>query len=267
MRALSIAEALKLAAATGYDGVQIAMMPGWSTDPAKLSREARIEIRTQLRDLGLALPAVMDSLPLVPEKREYNLNRIRLAVELAHDLSPDRLPCLDTVLGLKTADWESQRERMAEEVRAWAEIAAPAKMTLGIKLHADQAMDTAEKSLWMLRRIASPHVRLIYDYSHLYLAGADLAASLKQLIPHTAYISVKDSRRVGERHEYLLPGDGGFEYVPYFRVLKELGYAGFVGVEVSSQIHGKPGYDPVKTTQLCYSRMAAALRDAGLRAR
>jgi sugar phosphate isomerase/epimerase len=258
MRALQIGAALDLAADIGYDGVQICLIPGWPTDPAKLSREGRAEIRTRLRDRHLALPALMDSLPLVAEKREYNRTRVRLAAELAHDLSPERPPCLDTVLGLKTADWETVRGRMAEEVRGWAEIAESAKMTVAIKLHADQAMDTAEKALWMLEQVASPRIRLVYDYSHLYLAGA------RQLLPQTAYISVKDSRREDDRSQYLLPGDGGTDYVAYFRLLRDLGYGGFAGVEVSSQIHGKAGYDPVATSKLCYGRLAPAFQKAGL---
>ena len=50
----------------------------------------------------------------------------------------------------------------------------------------------------------------------------------------------------------------------YFRLLNKLGYAGFIGVEVTSMIHQKSGYQPLPTLRVCYERMASAFARAGL---
>jgi inosose dehydratase len=115
-----------------------------------------------------------------------------------------------------------------------------------------------------MQQLATPRLRLIYDYSHLTLQGFGLEPTLAELLPWVAFISLKDARGTAGHHEYLLPGDGNIDYVEYFGALKRLGYRGFVGVEVSSMIHQKPGYDPVATARLCYERLAPAFTKAGL---
>lgn len=219
-----------------------------------------------LEDNGLALPAVLEALPLVgtPENRAYNLERLRLAAALAHELSPSGAPCIDTILGLKSTDWEGAKGRMADELHDWAKAADASDITVGVKMHAGQALDTPAKALWLMQQLATPRLRLIYDYSHLTLQGFGLEPTLGELLPWIAFISVKDARGAAGHPEYLLPGDGNIDYVGYFGALKRLGYRGFVGVEVSSMIHQKPGYDPVATARLCYERLAPAFTKAGL---
>ena len=266
MKSLPTAEALRVLGQIGYDGVELALMPGWEADPAKLAPPERRDLRRMLEANGLALPALLESLPLVgtPQKRAYNLERLKLAAALAHELSPAAPPCIDTILGLKSANWEAVKGRMTEELQDWAKAADAGDITIGVKLHAGQALDTPAKALWLIEQLATPRLRLIYDYSHLVLEGYGLEQTLREMLPYIAFISVKDARGTPDHHEYLLPGDGNIDYVEYFRTLKQVGYRGFVGVEVSAMIHQKPGYDPVATAQLCYQRLAPAFKKAGL---
>ena len=269
MKALSSTEALRTIAAIGYDGVELALMPGWPGDPAKLTAGGRKEVAKALADTGLALPALNESLPLTgtPQSRSHNLERLKLAAEMAHALSPAKPPCLDTILGLKTADWETSRTRIVDELQDWARIAETSDMTIGVKPHAAQALDTPAKSVWLMNQLHSPRLRLVYDYSHMFVGGFGLEPSLRELLPYTVFISLKDSRGTPDNHEFLLAGDGETDYVSYFRLLKKLGYAGFVSIEVSSMIQRKAGYDPVAAARLCYERLAPAFAQAGLKRR
>ncbi|WP_321476895.1 sugar phosphate isomerase/epimerase family protein [uncultured Paludibaculum sp.] len=267
MKSLLTDEALKTLSAIGYDGVELCLLPGWPCDPAALPPSARREIRSLLDSTGLVLPAVLEGLPLAgtPEKRTYNLERLKLAAALAHGLSPLCPPVLDTVLGGKAADWLLVRDRFADELDAWARLAATLDFTVCCKPHADQALNSPQRALWLLRQVNSPRLRLIYDYSHMLVEGYSLESSLTALLPHIAFISVKDARGNSAHHEYLLPGDGATDYAAYFRLLDKLGYGGGVGVEVSSMIHQRPGYQPVETARLCYRRLEQAMAQAGLR--
>ena len=96
------------------------------------------------------------------------------------------------------------------------------------------------------------------------LEGFGLEDSLKQLLPITPFLAVKDSKGTPEKHDYLLPGDGATNYPEYFRLLKKLGYGGDIAVEVSAMIHRKPGYEPIPTAKLCYERLAPAMEKAGI---
>jgi sugar phosphate isomerase/epimerase len=104
----------------------------------------------------------------------------------------------------------------------------------------------------------------VYDYSHFFLEGFPLASSLKQLLPFTAFISVKDSEGAPDKHRFLLPGDGKTDYLEYFHLLKQIHYSGAVIVEVSAMIHQQPGYQPIPTAKLCYERLAPLFDKAGL---
>ena len=270
MKSLTIADALRTIADIGYDGVEIAMMPGWPTDPAILSKGNRQEIRRILDGGGLALPSLMESLSMdagadaAPKNHAHRLERLKLAIALAHELSPRNPPVIETVLGGKTAEWEEVKRRMADELGGWAKLAEEGGITICFKPHADQAVDFPDRALWMLKQVPSPRIRIIYDYSHFYVQGLTLEERLRTLLPYTAYIAVKDSAGDRNKHQFLLPGDGHTDYVAYLRLLKELGYGGFVGVEITSQIHSKPGYEPVATSRLCYQRLAAAFEKAGV---
>lgn len=265
MKPIPTLTAVQEIARIGYDGVALALMPGWPCDPAQLSSGDRRIIGNALDRHGLALPSVNDALPLMGtrEKRAYNIERIKLAAGFVHSLRRREATCLDTILGLKTWDWETAKDRMADELHTWARLAEAEDFTIGIKPHAGQAMDTPRKSLWMLSAVNSGRIRLVYDYSHMRVGGFGLEQSLQALLPSTVFISLKDSMGGPHSFEFLLPGDGNTDYVSYFRTLQRLRYAGFVSVEVSSMIQRKAGYDPLRTARTCYSRLAPLFRAAG----
>ena len=267
MKTIPTVDALRTIAGIGYDGVELCLIEGWPADPAKVGAGARRTIREVLGERRLAVPALLEALPLAgtAEKRAYNLERLRLAAGLAHDLAPGHLPCIDTVLGLKPENWESGKQRMAEEVCEWARLARSEAITIAVKPHADQAMDSPEKCVWMMGQVKSKHIRLTYDFSHMELGGFSLEKSFTELRPYIVHISVKDARIRGGKHEYLLPGDGDTDYASYFRLVRRTGYSGSIDVEVSAAIHQQPGYDPIATARLCYQRLAPAFAAAGLR--
>lgn len=267
MKTLSAKEAIELTAGIGYDGIELALMPGWVTDPAALSSVQRAELRRMLRNSGLAVPSLVDQLPITgePEKRKYNLQRLKLAADLGHYLSPARPPVFETMLGGKTEEWEQCRNSIADELSAWAKIAEASNMTVCFKPHAGHAVHSPERALWLIDKVRSPKMRIVYDYCHMFAGHFGLEKSLRELGRHISFITLKDARWTQSGYEFLLPGEGDTDYTLYFRLLRELGYQGSVGVEVSSMIHRRPGYDPAVAAQVCYSRMAPLLKASGLR--
>ena len=88
--------------------------------------------------------------------------------------------------------------------------------------------------------------------------------TLDALLPHTAFIHVKDALGDATKVQFALPGEGTIDYADYFRRLKASNWAGSVCVEVSGQVFGKPGYDPIAAAKKCYAALAPAFRAAGL---
>jgi sugar phosphate isomerase/epimerase len=267
MKTLTIEESLKTIAKIGYDGVEPSLIAGWPTDPATMSAADRKSFRRLIDDTGLTVPAMLESLPLVgtPQSVSANLERVKRAVDLGNEWFPNHPPIVETILGGKTAQWDQVKGRMVDELKQWAKVAENGRTTICFKPHAGDAVQSAERALWLLQKVGSPRLRIVYDYSHFYVEGFPLEASLRQLFADTSLIVVKDSEGTPAKHNFLLPGDGKTDYPAYFRLLKELGYRGSVVVEVSAMIHRMPDYQPIPTAKLCYARLAPLMAQAGIR--
>ena len=259
-------DSLELIARTGYDGVEIALMPEWPTAPSRLSAGDRGRLRGMLADLGLAVPALLDDLQILHPVQTHaeNVERLSRAIELGNQIVPGKPPVFETVLGRKPDEWEDVKHRMVDEIGDLARKAADGDTVICFKPHVGGAVNNVERSLWLVKQVGSRYFRCTYDFSHLWLAGHELVPSLQALIPISPYVHLKDAKRTPDKHQFLLPGDGPTDYVEMFRQLGQLGYDGHVTVEVSSQIHKLPDFQPISTADLCYERMAAAFDEAGL---
>ena len=259
-------DSLELIARTGYDGVELALMPDWPTEPKLLSARDRLRIRSRLLDLGLALPALLENLRALDpiQTPAENLERLRRAIDLGAELAPGKPPLFETVLGRNPGKWDEIKHELADAVGEWARVAADADTVICFKPHANHAVNNVDRSLWLVSQVGSPHFRCTYDYSHLWLAGHDLVESLDALLPVSPYVHLKDARGTSEDYRFLLPGDGETDYVTMFRRMRQAGYRGYANVEISAQIHKLPEFEPIAAARICYDRMASAFEEAQL---
>ena len=261
MKSLPLDTALKTCAEIGYDNVELCLLSGFPTEPALLANADRSKLREQLAALKLRVSGLMENFSLLADdaNRAKQLDRIKAAGQLAHDLVPDNTPPLETVLGGKPAEWEQVKDRMAEQLRGWAAAAAEAKLVIAIKAHINSAVLNPERLLWLLKQADSPWIEATYDFSHFQLQGLALDQTLAALLPHTRFIHVKDSRSKPDgKFDFLLPGEGDTDYATYFKKLRDLGYHGDVVVEVSRAIWDKPGYDPIAAAKKSFAALSPA---------
>ena len=269
MRSLKVSEALKVCADIGFSGVELACLKDWPCDAAALSKVDRATIRSQLEDLALELPSLMENLGLVVSETQHqtNLGRLNAVCELAHDLTPNKPPLIETVLGGKPSEWDAQRDKMVVALRDWEKLASAHKTVIAIKAHISGALHTPQDATWLVRQINSPWIRLVYDFSHFQRQKLDLKDTLTAMIGDTVFVHIKDNLTIDGKTEFALPGDAGdIDYFEYLTLLKSGGYRGAFVVEVSAQVSGKPGYDPVAAAKRCYANIQPAFIKAGLRA-
>lgn len=264
MAALSVPEAIGAAARIGYDDVEMASLAGYPGDPDQLDFAARVQIRKALQKHRLEISAFMDNLKLLAEDTAHreNLARIRRVAQLARDLRVAKPPIIETILGGRPGEWESSKEAMAFKLKEWATTAASEQVLIAIKPHVRNAMQTPAQTEWLRTRVASRWLQFTYDYSHFYLQGLPLDATLQTMVPYTVFVHVKDAVGTAEQPQFQLPGEGGIDYVSLLRFLKKHGYRGSVTVEVSAQIHRKPDYNPMDTAQRSYNVLAQAWKEA-----
>jgi len=270
MRTLTVEQGLKACAEIGYSGVELPVMPDWPCAAATLTPQRRREIRQQLQDLSLDLPALMENLPILATgtAAEDNLHRLKLAAELAHDLKPDtRVPVIETVLGGKPSEWDAVKNQFVDTLGRWNDVMQTGGVTLAIKAHVSNALHLPEDVVWLVEQIKSPTLRAAYDYSHFQRQGLSMLESLRVLLPYTVFVHVKDNITHNDKTEFALPGDAG--NIDYTRMIQELrigNYQGAVVVEVSGQVFSKPGYEPIPAARHCYQKLQSAFHRTGQRA-
>jgi sugar phosphate isomerase/epimerase len=269
MRTLALDAALEGCAKIGYDAVELALLPNYHAEPKRLGKDERRRLRERLRRLRLGLPALMENLPLHGNEQSQrdNLGKLQAALDLARDLSPDAPPLIETILGGGVNDWDKLRRQFADRLGAWANLAEKHKTIIAIKPHRSNAMNLPAHALWLMDQLKSPWIKLAYDYSHFQHRDLTIADTVKALLPHTRFIHIKDTRIADGRATFTLPGDGGIDYPELLRAIRTAGYRGAICVEVSGQVSGQKGYDPLAAARRCYANVAPAFVKAEMRRR
>ena len=86
-------------------------------------------------------------------------------------------------------------------------------------------VDRPSLALRIIRDAGAANLFLLFDVYHAQITEGDLAHTIEASLPHIAHIQIADTPG---RHE---PGTGeiGFPYL--FRLIDDLGYAGWIGCE------------------------------------
>lgn len=264
MKALKLEEAIDAIAGIGYDGMEIATMPEWDSTPANLSPERRAAIRQRLQNKGLRLTALMEHLPPSPDDAQHKagLERLRKVAELAHELVPARPPLIQTVLG--GGKWDEIRTRLRDRLADWVKLADETETVIAIKPHRGGGMSQPREAVWLFEQLGKPaRLRMVYDYSHYAYRDLSIEETVRDALPWTSHMAVKDAIQKGTQVVFDLPGASGS--VDFARILKlfwDGGYRGDVCCEVSAQLSNQPGYDPLVAAKRSYEAMAKVFEGA-----
>src|SRR5690606_23542 len=104
-------------------------------------------------------------------------------------------------------------ERTAELV-AYAESRG---VVIGMEPHYANLINTPEKVLELLRLVDSPNLRVTFDISHFNIQGYSIEQSVAAMAPVTVFAHIKDERGQVPDFDFLIPGEGVFDYVTYLQ--------------------------------------------------
>ena len=252
----------------GYDGIELTVIPGYTTELSLLDAAERRRIARMLKDHHLALPAIAGHTTMIerdPDTAELHWARLTAAVDLALDWAQDgQPPAVDTTVGGTPEQWEDLKPLMIERVGALVRYGEQCGVVIAIEPHVGSMLDTPDRVLELLDAIPSPNLKLNFDISHFNVMGIPIAESVAALAGHTVHTHVKDERGVVPNYQFLIPGEGEFDYVAYLHAMREHGYSGFITAEISIMVQRRPGYDPLAAAEQTYLTLARAFAQAGI---
>jgi sugar phosphate isomerase/epimerase len=269
MRDLPLEQQIDIVRRAGYVGICLVSDPSFaSLDPAQTSAAERRRVRALLDANELALTAIAGHAnPLEPDagKRQANLDRIRAGLDLAADLAGPAGPPPLVSMGYGTPEtYASDSDALAERFSELAQHAAKTGGVLALEPHVGQAMDQPEKIVALMQAVDSPNFRLNLDNSHFEVMGRDMDEYLPLLVPYAVHTDLKDQRGRSPAHEFLVPGEGDFDYGRYLRALATAGYDGYLTVEISVMVQRRPDYDPAEVATRSFRTVVEAARQANV---
>lgn len=270
LQSLPLTDAIQLIAKTGYNALEITALPGTTGAPSVIKApEERMRLRGVIEETGLRLCALMAGIePQLDEtKHKEQLAELYYLIQLGHDLSPEKPPVIQTILGGK--DWGESRDLFRDRIADWVQVAADQRGTISIKPHRSHAMSVPAEANWIIEQLGSPaRLGMVYDYSHYAFHEPPLSIeeTVTTSLPHTNYVAVKDAVKEQGKVRFVLAGESkSWDHADIISALYDGDYRGDFCCEVSSQIwKSDPGYDPVKATIRCFENMVAAFDRAGV---
>ena len=255
-------------AGLGFDGVELTVLSHHTTALEKLDKDERRRIPKLLQENNLKLPAIAGHVSLMDEdsaSHAANLERLKRTMELALDWAlPEGPPVIDTTAGGLPEDWEHNLDFLVERIQEAAEFGEKIGVTIAIEPHVGSIIDTPERTLEVIERVDSPALGVNFDISHFNVMGIGIEESVSALASHARHTHVKDERGTVPDFEFLIPGEGEFDYVTYLKSMQRHGYTGFITAEISNMVQRRTPYYPLEVATQTYNVLAKAFVDAGI---
>lgn len=105
-------------------------------------------------------------------------------------------------------------------------------------------LNTAEKGMELMDLIDSPNCKIHLDVKAMSAEEKPIPQIIRETAPHIAHFHANDPNKRG-------PGMGDVDFVPIFQSLKEVGYDGWVSVEVFDY---EPGIESLVKDSIAYMR-------------
>lgn len=87
--------------------------------------------------------------------------------------------------------------------------------------------------LALIEEVGRDSLGVNLDIGHAAVYGEEPAESVRRCADHITGIHLEDiAGGKGGKHYHLIPGEGGIEFEPVFTALEDIGYEGFVTLEL-----------------------------------
>jgi D-psicose/D-tagatose/L-ribulose 3-epimerase len=228
----------RFVAETGYDGIEIAPFT-MAEDVRSLDAGARRNVRETAERAGLQVvglhwllvsPKGLSMTSPYTEVRRRTSEYVSALVDFCGDVG-GKIMVFGSPAQRRIPEGDSKEvaaERFAEALRPGLDRAHALGITICLEPlpppEADFMLTLAEATA-LMRRLDHPAAKTIFDVKSASSEGRPLPDLIREYAPAIAHVHANDANRRG-------PGFGETDFHPVLSTLKEVGYGGYVSVEV-----------------------------------
>jgi len=278
MPTLSFEDAARHCAQLGYDSLEVTVSEGWSTDVLNLAPGQPAQWNAIAQDAGIEITSLTANVPVLVDGDDWRSARDRLqrsfelaaALQCAGQRMPISLGAFPLVQHgsnrhtIGPSSWDRYRSMIIDRFGELATMAAQLDTRVALESHVAAVVSRPEYALDVLEQVSNNALGLNLDISHFAVQGDSIPEVTRQLGPHAIVSEVKDQLGVVPDFDFLIPGEGDFDYTEFVREMAAAGYEGSIAVEISIFRQRKEGYEPLDAARASYDVLARAFRDAGV---
>ncbi len=182
-----IEDALAYLDGLGYDGVELTVIPGYTTELKFLDKAERRRIKDLYHNHNLDLPAIAAHTTFLESEassHKANMEHLEAAIDLAVDLSSESSPpAINTTPGGRPDEWETVCHLLVDRIGSLVRHAASRGVTLALEPHVGASVNNPGRMLWLLEQIDSPYLKINFDISHFDVVGISIEEAVPQMNP------------------------------------------------------------------------------------
>lgn len=229
----SLEYALDSLGGLNYRGVELWCKGQHVTPYDSEERAARIRAMASSRGLRIvALSAHLDYITPNPELREENIRKFKRVIALA--------PWFDTRLVLTSSGYlhgkppsKGMERRFLDALERLAGYAEKKKVTIGLEPEPEKFLRTPGQVVEYIEDIGSPALKAVCDLSHAIALNMTPVEFITEMQEHLVHVHLDDARYGETPHRHLIPGEGDVDYQSLFTFLEDIGYPGWLSVELN----------------------------------
>lgn len=224
---------LKTAVSSGYQGVEFRGLLGELDLPKRPEFSSQLaETRTRFAGQGVRICNLGSSTQLHhadPAKRTQQLDHARRFIDLAHQLNcpfvrvfPDQLP--------PDQPRDQTLRLISDGLLELGNYAKAASVTVLLESHGE--LTRTDLLTTIMQAANHPNVGLIWDIFNMWVDAHEAPVTVyADLKPYIRHVHVKDARITGNKHDYVLLGQGQAPLQEAISALQKGGYEGYYSFE------------------------------------
>ncbi len=237
-------EAISIISTLGYDGVEILCdIP--HAYPGTMSEEKIAGIKNLISRKGIAV-SNLNAFTLYAIGDVYHPSWIEKDSELRSLRIQHTIKCVRMAakLGSKIISTEpggpivsgsTKREQLlktfVDSLTEVISIAEKERVKILIEPEPELLIQNSQEFIELMDMIESPCVKLNFDIGHFFCVGEDLCKTIYKLAEYIEHFHIEDISK--ERiHKHLILGDGVIDFKSVFRTISDVGFDGYVTVEL-----------------------------------